>query len=339
MIELLTTPKDLADRLPVFATEAFLSAKSREYGWFSSPDFVLPFFIDRRLCFSRLVFTTETIPLNPGTTVEAETEFLDAVTALCRRGKKISADFIATAQANSVFRAVPRGTEHLPWGSYVVDLAPSEEAIFAGFHSKHRNVIRNAENNGVTVAATSDTLLVHESLMQTMTRQKMIFYPSVSYLDALKHNLKDNVTFYVARHREEVQGTAVIVHNRLGGFYYYGGSIPRPVLGSLNLMQFQIMKDLKRRGAPVYDLMGARMDTVGDEKLEGIQRFKSRFASSMRQGYCFRSVLHPTRHRLFLCTARSYFMLRGSRYTGDVIDQAKQGCNVDAKMLTASEGR
>ena len=30
--------------------------------------------------------------------MEAETEFLDSVTALCRSGKKISADFIATAQ-------------------------------------------------------------------------------------------------------------------------------------------------------------------------------------------------------------------------------------------------
>ena len=89
----------------------------------------------------------------------------------------------------------------------------------------------------------------------------------------------------------------------------------------------------------MYDLMGARMDTVGDEKLEGIQRFKSRFASGMRQGYCFRSILHPMRHRLFLSTARSYFMLKGSRYTGDVIDQAKQVGNSDAKMLTASEGR
>jgi hypothetical protein len=339
MIELLTTPKNLADQLPVFATEAFLSAKSREYGWFSSPDFVLPFFIDRRLCFSRLVFTTETIPLNPGTTVEAETEFLDAVTALCRGGKKISADFIATAQANSVFRTAPRGSERLPWGSYVVDLCQPEAAVFARFHPKHRNKIRNADSQGAIVSTTSDTHLVHDILKQTMIRQNLLFYPSVPYLEALQRNLKEHITLYVAKQGDQPQGTAIVVHNHLGGFYYYGGSIPRPATGSLNFMQFEIMKDLQRKNVPVYDLMGARIDTGGDEKLEGIQHFKSRFASGMRQGYCFRSILHPMRHRLFLCTARSYFMLRGSRYTGDVIDQAKQVCNADAKMPTAFEGR
>jgi hypothetical protein len=336
MIELLTTPTGLADRLPVFATEAFLSAKSREYGWFSSPDFALPFFIDRRLCFSRLVFTTETIPLNPGATVEAETEFLDTVTTLCRREKKISVDIIATAQANSVFRAVPRGSEYLPWGSYIVDLCQSEAAVFARFHPKHRNKIRIAESQGVIVSTTSDTHLVHDVLRQTMTRQKMIFYPSVSYLDALKRNLKQHVAFYVAKQRDELQGAAVVVHNHLGGFYYYGGSIPHPATGSLNFMQFEIMKALQRKNVPVYDLMGARIDTGGDEKLEGIQHFKSRFASGMRQGYRFRSILHPVRHRLFLCTARGYFILRGSHYTGDVIDEAKRVRSKDVSVLTAS---
>jgi hypothetical protein len=336
MLDILTTSHGFADRLPVFATEEFLAAKSVEHGWFVSQDFALPFFVDQRLCFRRLIFTTETVPLTANATVEAETAFLDAVMELCDKRQKISVDFVSTAQANSVFRTVPAGSDHIPWGSYVVDLGQTEAVIFSRFHSKHRNTIRNAESNGVSVTATSDTRVVYELLKQTMTRQNLLFYPSVSYLDALQRNLKEHVTFYIARHGEEVQCAAVVVQNRLGGFYYYGGSAKRPATGSSNLMQFEIMKDLRRKKVLVYDLMGARMDTGGDAKIEGIQRFKERFASGMRKGFCFRYVVRPARHRLFTFCVKSYFLMKGSRYAGDVIDQASQ-IPIAARPLTASE--
>ena len=338
MLEILKTPRGLEDRLPVFAMEEFLSAKSLEYGWLASRDFVLPFFIDRRLFFRRLVFTTETIALNSSATVEAETAFLEAAMAFCDKRREISVDFVSTAQANSVFRTVPSGSEHLPWGSYVVDLCPSEAAIFARFHSKHRNVIRNAENNGVTVMTTDDTRMIHELLKETMMRQKLLFYPSVSYLETLQRKLKERVTFYVANTHEGAQSAAVVVHNHLGGFYYYGGSVPRPAAGSSNLLQFEIMKDLQRKKVPVYDLMGARIDTGGDAKIEGIQRFKERFASGMRKGFCFRHVVSPIRHRLFISSVKAYFTMKGSRYAGDVIDQARQAPATGPLMALSENG-
>ena len=339
MVQVLSqiTDRRLLQKLPVFATEEFLGAKSSQYGWLTSEDYLLPYFIDSRLSFKRLVFTTETISLSDRHDSTAEIEFLDDVVELCRKGKPIGVDFIATAQANAVFNAVPSESEHLEWGSYTVDLKQPEGAIFNAFHSKHRNVIRKASASGVVISTTNDTALVYHCVRETMERQKLLFFPSHAYLSELQRRLRGMVTFYTAMREARLQGVAVVVHNHLGAFYYYGGSTENPFTGSLNFLQSEIIKDLKSKNVPVYDLMGARIVKDGDLKIEGIQKFKSRFASGMRKGYCFKKVFNPLRYRLFVCAVKAYFALRGSRYAGDVIDQARQSQLVPAAEISPEQ--
>jgi hypothetical protein len=317
-------PAHVANKLPIFATEAFLASRSSNYGWFATDDFALPFIVESQLGLKRLVFTTETIALRGAVQRELEAIFLDEVVDMCLRRRGIRIDFIATPQKNAVFRAIPSGTESIGWGSYVVDLSPPETDIFAAFHPKHRNVIRKASTEGVVISTTHDIAMVHRCIEDTMLRQNVLFFPSLSYLSDLKRHLEGGITCYSAIHDSRLQGVAVVVHNHLGAFYYYGGSIENPFTGSLNFMQYEIIKDLKRQAIPVYDLMGARLDTGGDPKIEGIQRFKSRFASGMRMGYSFRKIINPVRHGLFVSAAKAYFALRGSQYNGDVIDQARR---------------
>jgi hypothetical protein len=316
----------LQDRLPVFGSEEFLSCKSPDYGWFVSDEFALPFFVDqrfRKIGFYRLVLTTEPIALQNESTPEAESVFLNDAVRLCKEQQGIKADSIAT-QANAVFRAVPAAADSLPWGSYIVDLTKTETEIFEAFDAKHRNMIRRAAKGGVTVTSSADVFVIFENLKETMTRQKLLFFPSLSYLTELQSKLRDKITFYLAMHEGKLQGTAVVVHNNCGGFYYYGGSIAEPYPGSLAFMQYEIMKHLKAGGAPVYDLMGARIAGENNEKIENIQRFKRRFSSGMRSGFCFRQILSPMKHKVVTAAVKTYFKLKGSHYDGDVIDQSRR---------------
>jgi hypothetical protein len=313
----------LAEQLPVFGSQEFLSAKSSEYGWFVSDKFVLPFVVDGRLRkfgFKRIVLTTDTVSLNRDSTVEEERAFLNDVLRLCGEGKQIQADSIA-AQANAVFRTAPSATDILPWGSYVVDLTKSETAIFDSFESGLKNRIRRGTKDGVVVATTCDIDKIYRSIRETMERQSMLFYPSQAYLCELQRRLGEKITFYVAEQAKGLQGCAVVVHNHRGAFYYFGGSASDPSPGSLTLMQYEIIKDLKTKNVPVYDLMGARLTTNNDPKIEGIQRFKRRFASGLRTGLCFRKILHPVRYQLMITAVKTFFMLKGSQYAGDVFDQ------------------
>jgi hypothetical protein len=313
----------LSRNLPVFGTEEFLAAKNPDYGWFVSEHFALPFIVDTRLGFKRLVFTTEAISLQGPRSPQDERQFLDEVVDACRR-KHIRVDFIATPQANAVFREIPSQSESVEWGSFTVDLTRPETAIFDSFHRYHRSAIRHASSEGVEISQTGNIETIYQILRDTMVRQHLLFFPSQSYLSELQRRLGENISFYIASHKSTVQGAAVIVHNHLGAFYYYGGSIDQPFKGSMNLMQYEIIKHLKQKNIPVYDLMGARIITGGDSKIEGIQRFKSRFASGMRKGHSFRYVVNPLRHRMFVMAVKSFFALKGSHYDGDVIDQARE---------------
>jgi lipid II:glycine glycyltransferase (peptidoglycan interpeptide bridge formation enzyme) len=269
------------------------------------------------------MLTTEAIPLHENVRPGSDSEFLDEVLSICEKGKRIRADWVVT-QANAVFSTVPSRTDSLPWGSYIVDLTKSEAAIFETYDPKHKNMIRRAIKGGVVVKTTTDVAAIYNNVRETMVRQNLLYFPSQSYLSELQRRLGDKITFHIALHDNRIQGSAVVVHNHRGGFYYYGGSIAEPFPGALTLMQYEIMKELKRKDVPVYDLMGARMIIGDDSKIEGIQRFKRRFASGMRSGYCFRRIINPRRHKMLNTAMKIYFVLKGSHYEGDVIDVTRR---------------
>ena len=53
--------KNININLPIFATENYLKSKSDDYGWFVTKEVILPFSIEKKLIFKRLIFSTETI--------------------------------------------------------------------------------------------------------------------------------------------------------------------------------------------------------------------------------------------------------------------------------------
>lgn len=63
-ISIVYSEKEIGVMLPVTASESYLKAISNyKYGWFLSDLFVLPFIIDKKLFFKKMVFTHETIKI------------------------------------------------------------------------------------------------------------------------------------------------------------------------------------------------------------------------------------------------------------------------------------
>ena len=316
MMQLLNKPPDCS--LPILAREEYLKTKSDRYGWFVDGDYVLPFFLDRKLFFTRMVFTEGLIDTSPHSSLEREKEFLDQVVRYVK--SRDVCDFIYKAQSNVIFNVCPEGSQCVPWGTYLVDLTLSGDALLSSFDGKHRNVIKKAQKDGVVIETTTDIAQVYENIKATLDRQKSIHYPSLSYLQKLRSNLPNNSLFFRALKDGELQGTAIVIFDEKKGFYMYGGSAEKPYSGSLNLLQFEAMKYLQDRGAREYDLVGARIKVEPGSKYEGIQRFKSRFGARLVQGYAFRTVVHPVKFRAFNALTALYLRSRGYDYQ-DPIDQ------------------
>ena len=301
---------NLNKQLPIFATKDFLQTKSKEYGWFVGKEAILPFYIDRRAIFSKLVFTNETIVL--GNNID-EATFLDEV---IKKVKSLKVDMISQPLASAVFRTIPKESKSIEWGSYVIDLTQSEDKILQNMHSKHRNVVRKAIRDGVEVKETQDIKIVYENLKETMLRLNR-GYPSIEELERVKNFSK----FYIALKDGVVQGSCVLPYNKHGAYYLYGGSIERPYTGSLNYMHYFAMLELKKEGIKEYDFMGARVEVKKGSKLEGIQRFKSRFGGELKRGYLWKHIYSPYKVNMIYAIQKLRYRLKGQLYLGDAIDQ------------------
>lgn len=303
--------------LPILASENYLKVKSERYGWFESENFILPFFLDKRLIFVRMVFTYGLIAKKEHLSKVEEEEFLDEMVKFVKKEKLC--DFIYKAQSNVVFNSYPRGSDVVEWGTYLIELSLNDEELLKSFHGKHRNVIRNAIKNGVIIEETNDLELVQDSIKSTLKRQDSIHYPSLDYIHKLVENIGRNVLFLKAISKGELQGVAIIIYDKRIGYYMYGGSISRPFTGSLNLLQYEAMRILREKNVQFYDFVGARLNFPKGSKYEGLQRFKSRFGTTLNTGYAFRVVINPVKFKLFNLISIIYLKMKGYNYI-DPID-------------------
>ena len=307
-------------QLPVIATEGMLRSRSDDWGWFVTRNYLLPFYIDKKFIFRRLVFTSEPLKREDSLTLDDEKAFLNEVVDYCKTHLKI--DFIAKAQITAVFQSFPDDADIVPWGTMVVDLTKSEEELFNGFERKCRNIIRRSIKLGTTVEETDDLDLVYETVRNTLKRQKNSNLAPRSFFINLKKNLNNNIKYYIAKNNGKMQGVGVILFDNNKGYAYYAGSSERPVPGSINLMHYEIMKDLMKKGIKEYDFVGVRTNVQQDTKHAAIRRFKERFNPKLIEGYAFRVIIKPFKFALYNVAVKLYFASKGHKYS-DPFEQIK----------------
>lgn len=321
MVEILKTYEGLEGALPVVATTAYLTSKSPSYGWFRGGNLLLPFIVERRALFDRLVFTHQTICLAGTCTQSEEQAFLDQVVGAARA---LGVDFIYQPLATAVFSEVPKGALFASFGTYEVDLNLSVEKLWTQVHGKHRNVIKKAQAAGVEISESPDNLQTCYELIDATMKRNQKLSVSRSELERFRDNLAEHASFYVARKDGKAQGAAVLIWNAGHTAYYlYGGTIDTPFGGSMNLLHWKAMNDMKERDVKNYDFVGARLSPPLGSKLEGIQRFKQRFGATMRQGYLWKYPLRPLRYAAYCWFARANAWRHGAIYQGDIIDEER----------------
>ena len=320
MLELVYNEDQIDKDLPITASEKYLKAITNySYGWFLSADFVLPFIIEKRAIFKRIVFTHETIYLNENLSLVEEKKFLDDVV---RYAEKTDADFIYQPRPGVVFSICPNNCRCAPFGSYQIDLTLDEDVLFANLHSKHRNVIRKAIKDGVIIKFGREYLDICANLMQqTMSRQGLPYLSKREML-LMQKEMGQNLIFYVAFKDGIPQGAAMLVYKaNFACYYLHGGSITSPSPGSMNLLHWNAMLDMKSLGVRIYDFVGARVTPNIDSKLESIQKFKSRFGAQLKKGYLWKVPINRFMYGLFYLFAKINAIVHGVKYKGDIIDE------------------
>ncbi len=308
-------PPAVGDR--ICASQSFLAAWSDDYGWFTDGAHVLPFFIVERSGYRQMVFTIETIFVHDPTPLDAERSFLERV---ARLAMDTDADFIAQPRTTSVFRTAPRGSISVPWGSYRVDLAQSEEALFASFHRHHRRLVCKADRAGLTVASGRDCLEECYALIRgLLEREEKPCLPKRLF-ERFATALGNGVGFHLALENGRPVASALFLIDKGSSYFLVGGREPDAHHGATAFLHWQAMRAARARGVGTYDFVGGRVHPVAGSRQEGLQVFKSRFGGSFQEGVLWKLALRTDRFTAFRQRTRAEDAANGTHFNEDMID-------------------
>jgi hypothetical protein len=302
--------------LSIYASEAFLKTLGDEYGWLGGFSHkgelrcILPYTIVHKAIFHMVRFRVETIPVDKNLAFEEEKAFLNNVV---RYFRDIGADMIIPATTNTIFRTYPDGADAAPYGSFIIDLTQTEEDLWTNLHSKHRNVVRNAIKKGVEIVDGLEFMeTAHTIIRDTLKRSKLGFM-SWGEFDRFVHGLNENIKILIANHEGVAQGCAVIPFSHHSAYYLYGGSIPHPLSGAMNLLQWEAIKVFRNLDVQRYDFVGVRINPDKGSKQEGLMTFKQRFGGYLSKGFIWKYSLRPLKYAVY---SHAVKYLRG----GDIVD-------------------
>jgi len=308
--------------LSIYASKPFLKAVGDEYGWLGGFDnsgklcCILPYTIVKKAIFRMVRFRVETI-LVEDVGVHEEKTFLNSAVEYFR---SIGADMIIPATTNSIFQTYPDNADAAPYGSYVINLKQLEETIWGNLSSSHRRKVRLAKKAGIEIKSGIEYLdTAYDLVRDTFKRSKMGFMDRKAFSRYVQ-SLGPNAAIFVAEHDGTIQGSIVIPFSNHCAYYVYGGSIPQPKNGAMNLLHWEAIRQFRAMGVKRYDFVGVRINPDKGSKQEGLLMFKERFGGQLIKGYMWKYSIQPLKYSIYSLAVR---YLRG----GDIVDVERHKLN------------
>ncbi len=172
----------------------------------------------------------------------------------------------------------------------IVDLAPSEEDIFASFRQRGRRSVRKAEKQGVTAEtrpATDETMQLMYELYKETAERGGFYLRDYNYYKNFWSSASERGlgSFHFAIKDDEVVAGIFVTHFGTKGLYKDGAS-SRAVgnSGAPYLLQWEVMKHLKSQGVTSYDLHTTPPPEAMEDKEHpsyGLGQFKSGFSNDI----------------------------------------------------------
>lgn len=306
--------------LPVFASEPFLKAVGDEYGWIGGSDnsgklrCILPYTIIRKMGVRMVRFRVETIPVGEGIDIVEEKTFLNGAVGYL---KSTGADTIIPATTNTIFRTYPDGADAAPYGSYVIDLAKSEDELWRSINRITRQNIKTATKSGVCIREENIAHLetAHSLIAETFKRSNLPFM-NLESLKRFALGLGEGGKMLIAKCEGVLESCVIYGFSRYCAYAIYGGNKANMIEGANKLLHWEAVRLFKNAGIQRYDFVGARIDPEKGSKEEAINSFKRRLGGELRHGYMWKLSLRPVKSFAYSMGVR---FLRG----GDIVDRER----------------
>lgn len=161
---------------------------------------------------------------------------------------------------------------------WILDLTLSEEELFQQMRKTTRYEIRRSISLGVEVVKSTETALLPTFFkLYQQTSQRHGFVPHQGIEEEFEIFAKENkAMLFLGKYHDEFTAGAIIVFYGHQAIYRHGASVPSAAPVS-QAVQWQAIREAKKRGMEVYNFWGIAPDESPNHPWRGITMFKKGF--------------------------------------------------------------
>ena len=168
---------------------------------------------------------------------------------------------------------------------WLLDISKSEQELLRGMRKTTRYSINKAETDGVTIEKSekmTDVEKFNEIYQATVNRQHFAPFSSDYLKKEFEAFSKDGkISLFFAKYQGEIVSAAMITYEKNEAFYHQGASNHKfPKITPSQLLQWEIIKDAKKRGCKVYNFWGISPDDKPNHPWHGLSLFKKGFGGN-----------------------------------------------------------
>lgn len=308
-------PKEINNLIPFFSNEDYLNSISNEYGWLTDDleNIYLPFYIKQKLIFKYAIITDGVFCFTKITDSQLKL-FLNNSINYLRTNMNI--DYIPPTSNHCPFKIIPDNVIYARFGTYKINISDSIENIAHRFHIKHNNAIKKAIRDDIYISFDRNNFnIFYDIYLQTMSRSKIPIIAKDILFKIFENNSNKSLCG-VAFLNNVPQAACLIFYDKLSAYYTYGATISKPSQGSSNLLQYELIKELKNLKCEEYNLVGARINPAPNSKYYTIQQYKQRFGANLHEGLLWKAYL--SKKSILIKFLKLFNIIKS-----DIIDQEK----------------
>lgn len=168
-------------------------------------------------------------------------------------------------------------SQRFPEHTRILSLEATEEEIFSQFSSTGRRHVRQAERDGIQVSISKD-IQQFANLIHTTAQRDGFAVHEVEYFQKFLDAFGKDAVLLVAHDENEWLAAGIFVFWGAMGTYYYGASIePNRNKNAPTLLQWEAIKEAKKRGCTEYDFLGIAPENAPRHRLARVSTFKKKF--------------------------------------------------------------
>ncbi len=161
---------------------------------------------------------------------------------------------------------------------WVLLLDRDEDQLLSHMRKTTRYEIRRSQSQGVRIEKStqvSDLSVFFDLYEKTSKRHHFVPHQGITE-EFRTFAGRNQATLYTARYQKKVYAAAIILYTKEQAIYHHGASIPSPV-SVTHLLQWEAIKEAKKRGMKVYNFWGIAQEDDKNHPWRGITVFKKGF--------------------------------------------------------------